>query len=359
MPSKVRRPPARFSPSARPSLLAWVPSGRYSRSPVSRRMESQQSPAAHTRSVTRPRGSGLNAPWGPRGIPLPVRKPVDGSTPSARTTRSHGRDPPVQWTPTTSPSSTSNPVTSASSTTSTPASDSASATRSDISGSSELITRDRVTTVTPKPRRSAASATSMPTYPAPTITTWAPGSAASNRSSHAAPSSSVCTAPTRSYGVPSACECPRRNDRVRAAGHHQLVELDGLSRGRRDLTTCQVDIGDRGPEPQVDPRGTVLLGGPRHQGVAGVHVAGHPVRDPAGGVRRVPALVEHGDRQLPAARRGRAQRLVSGRHAGGVGPDDHDRSAVTGSACQASGSMVSRARAPAGRARATSCRGGR
>ena len=85
-----------------------------------------------------------------------------------------------------------------------PASDRASATRSDISGSSELITRDRVTTVTPKPRRSAASATSMPTYPAPTITTCAPGSAASNRSSHAAPSSSVCTAPTRSYGVPSA-----------------------------------------------------------------------------------------------------------------------------------------------------------
>ena len=56
-----------------------------------------------------------------------------------------------------------------------PASHSASATRSDSSGSSELITRDRVSTVTPKPRRSAASATSMPTYPPPTITTCAPG----------------------------------------------------------------------------------------------------------------------------------------------------------------------------------------
>jgi hypothetical protein len=62
----------------------------------------------------------------------------------------------------TRPSSRSNPVTSASSTTSTPASHIATAIRSDISGSSELITRDRVSSVTPNPRRSAASATSMP-----------------------------------------------------------------------------------------------------------------------------------------------------------------------------------------------------
>ena len=86
-----------------------------------------------------------------------------GSTPRASTTRSLSREPPSQATARTAPSSsTSRPVTSASSTTSTPASVRARATRSDISGSSELITLDRVSTVTPNPRRSAASAISIP-----------------------------------------------------------------------------------------------------------------------------------------------------------------------------------------------------
>ena len=265
---------------------------------------------------------------------MPSRKAVAGRTPIATTTRSASRLPPSQRTPVTRSPSVSRPVTSAPSTTSAPASRRAALTRSDISSSSMDIPRPRVRTVTRsrgagrprRPRRRCSPPRRRPR-----------GRRRRPRRSgpvQAAPSSRVLTAPTPSYAVPSG----RSAQSGTTAGEPVATTSSSYSttspESGRDGACGQVGGDHLGAHPQVDPRLAVLVGGAGDQVVARVDVAGHPVRDPAGAVRRVGAPVEHGDRELATGAPCGAQRLVGRRHPGGVGADTttHADSCVPGCA---------------------------
>ena len=174
------------------------------------------------------------------------------------------------------------------------------------------------TTVVSKPRSVQASAISSPTYPLPTTTT---------RSTFSRQGVDDLLAVGERLDAEDALAVDAGQvgpDRLGAGGDDEAVVADRLLDvvvPDGDLAGVDVDRRGLGPRPKIDAALPVLRGRAAHQVVGGVDLAGHPVRDAAGGVGRPLGALEHHD--LVRLREAATQ-LGRGAHAPGVTADDQD-----------------------------------
>ncbi len=203
----------------------------------------------------------------------------------------------------------------------------ASRTRAPMSGSSVPIGSGAwSTTTTGTPRRTSASAISMPMYPPPTTTAWR--TPASRSASTLAPASRCETPWMPAASMPGRSGRTARAPVATTRWSNPTVDSAPVSRSRTTTAPASgVDRLDLRPQPDVDAPRAVLLGRPGDQVLAVVDVAGDPVRDPAGRVGRVLAPLERDHLQgaaQPLRLRGRAHsRRVPADHHHAFGHAEH------------------------------------